>query len=152
MKKRRIEKDVIYQERINGTYLPIGHTIKIVDGDEPVITSKTEWLIGDKQSETVSFKFSKQGVQKVKELIANAKYLFDKQPLKHVDNTETYAITDGTDQEYFFRFGEKEAIFSEYELRSEYAEEPRDTKAGELLYIIDSIGKIIKDHGINPYL
>ena len=144
MKKKKIDENVVYEERITGFFIPETHSMRITDGDKPMVICTEESLISVEPKKMASYELSKEGLARIKELIGNAKYLFSKAPLEE----SGYVVMDGCNEKYFFRLGRKEAYFDKDNFSLEYSGISKETKAGEILSIIDSIYEILKEYGI----
>ena len=142
--KMKIDENVVYEERISGFLIPEIHSMRIMDGDKPMVICTEESLFSVEPKKMVSYELSKDGLARIKELIGNAKYLFSKAPLEE----SGYAVLDGCNEQYFFRSGSKETFIEKDNFSIEYSEISKDTKAGEILSIIDSIYMILKEHDI----
>ena len=69
---------------------------------------------------------------------------FNDAPLEESD----YIVLDGGKEEYFFRSGKKEACIVEDNFSIKYSDMPENTKAGEILSIVNSIYSILKEYNI----
>ena len=146
MKMKQFAKNVVYAEKFTGTYSPRTCSMKIKDGNTPTVMCTDSYAFSTDPEKLTSYKFSKEGIERIRELMNNAKYLFNEAPLEE----NRYVVLDGQKEEYFFRSGDKEAYIKEDNFSSVYSEMPRDTKAGEILSIVDSIHEILKEYGIDP--
>ena len=58
-------------------------------------------------------------------------------------------MLDGSDNQFFFRSQEKTAYIHESNFVLTYSEMPADTKAGEIVDLINGIYDILQENGIN---
>ena len=144
MNKKHSDKDVIYKEIITGSYNPRRYSMKIIDGETPLVVLTSCYLLDFESQKTASYNLNKEGIDKIKERIENARYLFNDEPLEECD----YFVLDGCKEEYFFRSGNKKAKIKKDNFSLIYSEMSKDTKAGEIMNIIDSIHEILKEYGI----
>lgn len=145
MKKKLFDENVIYEEKFTGYYYPECSSMKIIDGKNPLVICTNYFTLSAEPEKITSYKFNEEGIEKIKNLIDNAKYLFNDAPLEE----SGYVVLDGSKEEYFFRSGDKEARIEEDNFSLEYPEIAKDTKAGEILGIITSIYEILKENGID---
>lgn len=146
MKKKQYDERVIYAEEFTGYYYPGYRSMKITDGDIPKVICMDDSFRSREPEKMTCYKIDKEGVERIKKLIDSAKYLFSDMPLEERE----YIVLDGQKEEYFFRSGDKEAYIKEDNFSYAYPEIARDTKAGEILSIVDAIYEILKEYGIDP--
>ena len=144
MKTKARKKNVIYEEKFTGYYFPEKHFMKILDYEVPLVIFTDDNFRDIEPEKMTSCEFSKEGIEKIKTVIGNAKFLFNDAPLEESD----YIVLDGGKEEYFFRSDKKETCIVEDNFSIKYSDMPENTKAGEILSIVNSIYSILKEYNI----
>ena len=104
MEMKLFDENVVYEEKFTGYYYPECHSMKIVDGESPLVICTDHNFRSMEPEKITCYKFTKEGIERIKRLIGDAKYLFNDAPLEE----SGYVVLDGSKEEYFFRSGDKE--------------------------------------------
>ena len=144
MDPKRLSNKVIFRFDDGPGYFPIESSLTIYDRKNRNVSFDEKYDL-DPFKKKVFWTVAQSDIERIKKLIRDTEYLFTDMSLEESD----MIVLDGSDNQFFFRSQEKTAYIHEYNFMLTYSEMPIDTKAGEIVNLINRIYEILQENGID---
>ena len=144
MNPKQLSNKVIFRFDDGPGYFPIESTLTIYDRQNRNVSFNEKYNL-DPFKKKAFWTLPQKDIERIKKLIRDTKYLFTDMPLEESDEF----VLDGSDNQFFFRSQEKTAYIHVDNFILTYSEIPADTKAGEIVDLINGIYEILKENGID---